>query len=179
MTVHRFWHGNSPPPYPVIDRYVAKSYQTLDWSFDNLPWLVQSLAKESAERVELVDIPRHYANVARICILLEHGGVYLDHDIIPLTNLETLPGPFIGSYGGIHRAVWPGVMSFPADHPMLLDALCHLYEPGEREGLLEVSGSQLLADCLTDDVTLRTLSCDSTGFPIPGDPFAFHVGAHA
>lgn len=176
MTVHRFWWGEAPLPHPIIDRYVSSLFQTLDWSFDNLPYDVQELAGTTGEHVDPSDLPRHYANVARIFILLEHGGVYLDHDIIPLTNFDHLPLPFIGSYGGVHRAVWPGVMGFPAHHPMLVAARDSLRDVGARRGLLDVSGSNLLADLLTDDVTLRPLACDATGQPLVGEPFAFHVG---
>lgn len=176
MTVHRFWHSDAPLPYPVVDNYVARSYHTIDWTFDNLPFDIQDLAVRSAEFVG-ADILRHYSNVARLYVLLEHGGIYLDHDIIPLTNLEYLPRPFVGSYGGIHAPIWPGVMGFPPEHPMLEAALDRIGDVTEPGNALSVSGFHILRAVLTPDVSFHSLSCDATGLPLPGPPFAFHLGS--
>lgn len=176
MTVHRFWHGDAPLPYPIIDNYVARSYQTIDWTLNNLPFDIQALAVESGQYVG-DDVVRHYSNVARLYVLHVHGGIYLDHDIIPLVNLEHVPMPFAGSYGGIHAAIWPGIMGFPPEHPMIAEALNRLADVDTPGSALTVSGFYMLRDCLTPDVNLHSLSCDSTGLPIPGPPFAFHVGS--
>lgn len=175
MTVHRFWYGIDPPPYPIVDAYVERSYQTIDWGFENLPFTIQKLATDTAKYVNN-DTHRHYANVARLHILWTHGGIYLDHDIIPLTHLDLIPQPFIGSFGGVHGAIWPGIMGFPPEHPMIGAALKRVADVDEEGDALAVSGFHVLRNVFTSDVTLHNLACDSTGLPLPGSPFAFHLG---
>lgn len=173
--IHRFWCGDNPTPYPIIDRYVESMFPTVDWTLDTIPSYAHDLISSTSHLVSDEDFNRHAANIARLAILHENGGVYLDHDIIPLCDIVNLPRPFIGSYGGVHTMVANGVMGFDAGHELLkfcLDAI-----PDSRPGPVpQVSGSWLIADHFTADVTLINMACDMAGQPLPGEPFAFHVG---
>lgn len=108
--IHRFWIG---PPHPratwtgtVIDTTCAGTRR--DWTPDTLP-----------ASIDVPDDPdpRHVANVVRYQLLHEFGGLWLDHDVIPLTNLCRARGPWVAGMGP-HRSAC--VMWFPEPgHPLL------------------------------------------------------------
>lgn len=160
--IHRFWHNDSPP-HPIIDEYVNSLYEVADWRLRDLPVNLWQTTNNDY---------RHVANILRLVLLWTYGGIWLDHDIIPLIDLESLPKPFAAATGSINSCI----MGFPAGHPMLYNALDEAINSPQGEGVVQRSGSVLLHRHLTHDVTLHPLPFDSLGHPIQGAPmWAIHL----
>lgn len=183
MTIHRFWTSDSPPPYPILDKYVSLSYDARDWTFDNLPLDIRDIINMSTKYLtDSQDAVRHCSNVARLYILFNHGGIYIDHDILPLVNLEQITQPFVGSSGATHPTAWSCLLGFQPEHPVLDEALSHVANIKGSESQLPLSllsGSQLINTLLTPDITLVPLACDSIGRPFPNQysAVAFHLSS--
>lgn len=178
MTVHRFWHGDSHPPYPVIDNYVAQSYDVRDWTLNTVPNLIE-LYESSSRFIPAPDQLRHISNIARLLILVEHGGIWLDHDVLPLTDLESFPRSFAASDGGTFPSIWSCLLAFQANHPTLHCALDSIKSLSSYTPVPVASGSQLLNRFRTPDITLHPLACDAMGLPSPQQysAIAFHLSA--
>lgn len=158
--IHRFWH-NSTPPHPIIDEYVNNKYQVRDWGMHDVPMPISGVQDK-----------RHLANLLRLMVLWTYGGIWIDHDVIPIIDLESLPKPFAAATGSINSCI----MGFPPGHPMLYNALDEAYNHPHGNSIIERSGSVLLHRHLTPDVQLISLPFDSLGHPIPGAPlWAFHL----
>lgn len=66
------------------------------------------------------DDDRHASNLVRYWLLWRYGGLWLDHDVIPLTDL-CRGGPFVATIGEVRCGA---VMWFPQPkHPMCIELL--------------------------------------------------------
>jgi len=88
------------------------------WEFmehDHSPIIDESQVKPE-------DLVRHTSNMIRYQVLGEIGGIWVDHDVIPLRSFEPLAqaGAFTASIEG-HRE--GSVLGFPPGHPMLAHLL--------------------------------------------------------
>lgn len=116
--------------------------------------------------------PARRSNIHRLEVLYAEGGLWLDCDLVPLTNLHDLHDePWMGYQAGKLRA---GVAFFPeGGHPVLLDIL---------ERALDDPDTVLadhVAACATRSIRRepRVLPHDASGRWVIGDltPLAVHL----
>lgn len=134
--IHRFWHGD---PHPLARwTYLAvattQNEMPVEWSFANLPSSVQTL-------LDPKDDPRHLSNIARYALLFERGGMWLDHDVIPLERLPRPAQPYTAGVGSRHVAC---VMWFPEPGHPLLQELLRVGTENPEMPAPERSGGRLL-----------------------------------
>jgi hypothetical protein len=113
MMIHRFWTGPPRAEHHWIDKVVRRAHphiQVKDWTLDEIPMLLDPDTN-----------PVHLSNVVRYWALHEHGGLWLDHDIIPLRSLTGAPRAWTAAMGNLREG---SVMWFPQPgHPMLAELL--------------------------------------------------------
>lgn len=106
--IHQIWVG----PYEMPDREKRfidkvkeknKSYKHILWTNDNLPELPENI-KELYDKFELAEDYAHQADILRIFLIAEYGGIYMDVDFdcvgsIDNTDLSEFKG-FFCYHGG-------------------------------------------------------------------------------
>lgn len=115
--IHRFWIGPPRSSHPFITACVRNLYADAilnDWNIESVPAELRKL-------LDPQDDPRHLANVVRYWMLLDEGGLWLDHDVLPITN----PGPRPTAWTAALRNRREGcAMWFPRPgHPMPAELL--------------------------------------------------------
>lgn len=92
---HRIWVG--PNPLPEEAKEFGRRWLELHpgwsmklWTEENLPPLVNAAVLRKTAHMAPRTQLQTWADVARLEILLEHGGIYLDVDMEPRRNLEPL-----------------------------------------------------------------------------------------
>lgn len=163
IQLHRYWSGPLPGTEPMVGRRVRSlGHDLYDWTDDTLPVAVVEWLDAGSDQVVAADRLRHRANMVRLWLLNEHGGVWVDHDVIPFIDLGTLPRPFAASHNG---TLCNCVLGFDAGHPMIRQALdIGAVMPHDRRGQsVSVSGERLLEHVRTPDVTLFPLPFDKLG----------------
>lgn len=170
VMIHRFWVGTPHPRAAwtgaAIDTSCAGDRR--DWTPATLP--------ASIDQPDDPD-PRHVANLVRYQLLHTFGGLWLDHDVIPLANLCTGRQPWVAGMGPLRSAC---AMWFPEPGHPLLEALVD--EAADTGPATERSGDRHLARLLPRyhdvEVNERVLPFDSTGRRVRGlrgAPMALHL----
>lgn len=174
--IHRYWRPAPGAPRPPIGPWLAAVIRQLhpnevvrDWTDETLPVaLVERLAADP-----LTD-PRHRANIARWWLLEMYGGIWLDHDVIPL---RTLPdGAWTATLPGARTAA---VMRLPLGHDlpaMMLDAIDRT--PRRGMALPDISGDRVLGRVAHHlrGVDAHLLPFDAAGRPVAGaSPWCVHL----
>jgi len=194
--IHRYLEGE-PPPYhdwaTEVIGHLHPGAELVTWTrrdFDGVG---------GADAVIPKDLVRHRSNVARLEVLREHGGLWLDNDVVPLVNLLDHAPAYTAAFGRSREGC---VMRFPAGHPFLVEAVARVgvawtrrdfdgpgaARPGPlpRPGGLtlrrsvEVSGAMLLSSVRA--AAGREPGCipfDAVGRPtvFDGPPLAVHLWA--
>ena len=172
--IHYCWFGRSEMPDRLKKcqeswvRY-CPDYQIVEWNEDNYDVEKHTYARQAYHCKKL----SYVSDVARLEILYENGGIYLDTDVELIRSLDELlyqPG-FIGveKWGVVNSGGGCGVRP---RHPMIGKMLeCRLDVPFKREDgslNLETSGSfeskPLLEYGFRPDNTLQTVG-DLTVYP--------------
>jgi hypothetical protein len=148
--IHLYWHTD---PLPELLRR-AVMWEELNgvpahiWSPAEIPELIER-ANASIERVLLPDRVRHISNVVRWALLLEHGGMWADADVIPLKpygSYETF-GQFMDASQPWSAAIGsqadPFVCGGPAGHAIWNRALTESLDRPEGRSV-HASGGGLL-----------------------------------
>lgn len=179
--IHRFWHGLEPATEPWVEAVLRNLHPGMEvrtWRLDDLP-------------IELVDGPmatddiatgdelRHWANVVRWWALAEHGGWWLDHDVIPLRHLDA--GAWTATVSLLGPRTSAG-LSMPAGHGLpvaMLERVTLRFHHSFRRPCPQVSGDAVLQQVaeLFPDLGRRPLPFDARGMPDRGviDPWAVHL----
>lgn len=176
--IHRYWSGPAPSTEPWIGNTLRQFGSLKDWTDRTLPASVVAWLDEHAGQVRAEDALRHRANLVRWWILSEHGGVWVDHDVIAFEDLSALRRPFCAAHSGTPCT---SVLGFDPGHPVPLAALEAINSAplvAERATSPAVSGERLLARILTPDVQMQPLPFDSNGRR-EGRPWAVHMYASA
>lgn len=167
MILHRYWHGNdNPPAEPWLHQVLTNLHpdlQVRDWTDRDLP---PALASRLAVDPLGAD-PRHRANVARWWLLDAYGGVWLDHDVIPLRPLPQ--GAWTAALDTTRTAC---AVRLPQGHGLpraMLDAI----DATPRDAAsttVDTSGDHLLQRVAAGWPAVDTLPLpfDALGHPIPG-----------
>jgi hypothetical protein len=185
VIVHRYWHGPAEPPMePWLGQVVRKLHpgaDVRDWDDQTLPLAALAWA-DRHQALCARHAANHRGNLVQIRVLHDHGGLWLDHDVIPLRDLRPLCGPQPWVAGLAHlpelSSAW-----FPAPgHPVLAGMIAAVEATarrGTRPGASPsgVSGTGLMRSVLTPDVRLerRMLPFDRAGRPIGAEPWAVHT----
>ncbi len=182
LLIHRYWEGDPHPMSPWIDNVIRTQHPMhglKNWTSDTMPW-------PDAPEVEQESSALHRSNLTRYKALFDFGGLWLDNDVIPLTNLMELhEGPWVAAIReGSGRHVANGsCMFFPeSGHPLLAELLRAGLTPCQqpvRSGLQ--SGGKVLNALIGahPDVSMETraLPFDAQGrrqHPLD-DPVAVHL----
>lgn len=169
MIIHRYWTGPPPATEPFIGNAVTKGNPAAilrDWADETLPVELTRFLAECEDRVAPDHLVRHRANIVRLWVLREFGGVWLDHDVIPLIPLEDVPPRATASHGVRCNCA----MFFPIGDQCLTVALDRIRTaPPNPEGKsIEVSGELLLEDVCDRGVVRLQLPYAPDGSPIEG-----------
>lgn len=172
MLIHRFWSG---PGHPHA-AWTADALAAFHAEATLVEWDVPSAEQQLGLTLDASDDPRHLSNVVRYAALLVHGGLWVDHDVIPLARLDH-PRPYTAAIRW-HRE--GAVMWFPTPgHPMLADLLAVASDPRRRpRPSPRRSGAQVLRQVgrAHPDVEARDLfTVDASGSPISRAPLVHHL----
>ena len=92
--LHQVWVG---PPMPEHLAQYSASWRMLhpDWEYrlwreDDLRWLRHQDLFDRAAELSPRNVGQFASNIARLEILLQHGGVYIDSDMEPLKPIDPL-----------------------------------------------------------------------------------------
>lgn len=132
--IHRFWIGEPPKSAHWTARAIATSHgeTPTDWTPATLP--ADCPTPDDPD-------PRHVSNVVRYWLLHRFGGLWLDHDVLPLTDLRC-SYPYTAAIGLNRRE--GAVLWFPEPgHPMLTDLLAAVRDEGASP---HRSGAHLLTE---------------------------------
>jgi hypothetical protein len=114
--VHRFWTGAPRPGHQWTTAVVQWAHPDADVA----EWTTETLPPDLLALLDPGDDPRHLSNVARYWLLHEYGGLWLDHDVIPLRDLTGGQQPWTASLRGRREGA---AMWFPAPGHLMLAEL--------------------------------------------------------
>lgn len=177
--IHRYLEGE-PPPY---HDWATEVIGHLHPGAELVTWTRRDFDAVRENAVVPEDLVRHRSNVARLEVLREHGGLWLDNDVVPLVNLLDHAPAYTAALGRSREGC---VMRFPAGHPFLVEAVARVgvawtRRPGPLpRRSVEVSGAMLLSSVRA--AAGREPGCipfDAVGRPtvFDGPPLAVHLWA--
>lgn len=117
MLIHRYWQG-SPPPFDYaseIERF-NPDCTLINWTRDSIPgWILDAIDQTKQFVIEKRQ-HHHAANLARLGLLWEFGGQWVDYDIKPLARFPRVGAATASHANGTICNCW---LSFPRKHPFL------------------------------------------------------------
>lgn len=149
MKVHRYWASLMLPPSEPWRGNVVRALHddVIDWFDDLLPAECLAWVESRMDLVNEANRLRHRGNLVRWWLLREMGGVWLDYDVTPLTDLTQLRRPFIGGLvsDGVEHAV-SCVVGLPRGHRLACDMVDAINAaPVSQRRSPEVSGDDMVA----------------------------------
>lgn len=169
--IHRYW--DDPDTTPVHASWTTKVIENLhpddelkDWTRDDVPDHILSLFDELDVSVITEDRPRHHANIFRWWALGEYGGIWMDHDVMPLVNLQSPNRPYTAAIGTQRNS---SVLCFP-EHDKLVEVMRHAIDLKSRTSpfgtrSMDASGDHVLNRYMNPSVWARQLPFDRNGRP--------------
>lgn len=173
--VHRYWNGPADPPGGKwLDGVIrGMSLQVHDWTDAQLDDDVLALLDRLGERVPEDQRPRQRANVLRWVLLQRFGGIWMDHDVIPLIDLNRLPETMIAAHGTPCTCV----IAMQANDTWANDMLQTIEDntaPADSSAIS--SGERLLTAHIPPRVERWQLLYGPNGQRLPGSrPWAVHL----
>lgn len=170
--IHRYWEGPPHPLETIVRTVVADVYagfDLIDHGPDEFDFTGIDGQVIDADRV------RHHSNIARYAVLYEHGGIWLDHDVIPIRPLPTdRSGTAV-----LHDQREGCVLAFTRRHPALAALIAAVNVSKTLGGRsADVSGARLL-DVMCDpweDIDRYPLPHDARNEPTGVmDPYFVHL----
>lgn len=137
--IHYFWFGKSPIPKEIKEyldswRKYCPEYKIIKWDESNFDLNKCVYAKEAYEAKKWAFV----SDYARVKILEEQGGVYLDTDVELIRSIDSIieKGPFINLEVTAGNKIGPGMSCIgAAPHMQLFNYLVNEYE--KRHFLLQ------------------------------------------
>jgi mannosyltransferase OCH1-like enzyme len=168
--------GNTPPGKWVADKMqkLKNLYSDYEYTLYNDDMCRNEIRTLLGERgVKAYDSLNAYAfkaDLARYCILYQHGGLYFDSVICPERKIEVQEFPMMYRAPKLywisdqHPLIENGVMLFPvAKHPFIRDAIIACLENIEMrtysKGQLGITGPSMLGELDTRDIQLGQSQC--------------------
>jgi len=133
--IHRYWTGPDEPP---VDPPVGTV-----WHDGDLPYSIAAWVDAREAQVRPSDVPRHRSNMVRWWLLLEHGGLWLDHD----ARLHDDPpdGNWVAAANPFHACA-AAIQLLPR-HPLAYAMLDHIArQPPSTRTAPQVSGAHPLTN---------------------------------
>lgn len=137
--IHRIWWG---PPMPLRYRWYGRQIRRLhpawhvrDWrSPDELPTLINGDLIARAEEFYPHDAHRFRADLFRLEILYQYGGIYLDMDCVVRRSLEPVVarGGVFAGFNPKAQTVMNGVIGAPRGHPFIKACIDVAVDQAER-----------------------------------------------
>jgi hypothetical protein len=174
VILNRYWVGPPSPGEPWTGDVVRQFFQVIDWDDDSIDPKIRSWHGAGAVQVRVEDAVRHRANMLRWLILWRNGGIWADHDVIPLRPWDDLlVGSFIGGYaaGKPNSAVVYLTPGHPVAAAML--GLIAAAPPSTTARCLDVSGDGRVASGAVPALRVEPFLFDRRG-TVVGAPWAVH-----
>jgi hypothetical protein len=122
-----------------------------------------------------VERRRHRANLVRWHLLRTYGGVWADHDVIPLANLLRLARPFIAAHAD--GSVCTCILGMERGDPWATEALDAIEAAGASNRSTYASGDHLMEHVTPARVRRFPLPFDHEGRRVPAPMWAVHTFA--
>ena len=137
--IHYCWFGKNEKP-ELVKKCIAswysklKDFEFMEWNEDNFDVFQIQYTAQAYEHKKYAFV----SDYARLKVLKQFGGIYLDTDVEVLKNLDVfLKNDFFAGFEN-HKGVAPGlIMGSIPNHP-LLDELMQFYE---NHPFINVNGS--------------------------------------
>lgn len=175
--IHRYWTGTAEPPLgPWVADAIANLHpgtQLHDWTDGSIPPELSQWLDAGQHKVLTDERLRHRANMARWWLIYQHGGIWLDHDVIPLRNLSGL-GPAVAAVGSDRSSA---IIVAPRGHELARWMLTAIdkYQGAPRTSY-RVSGDAVLAGAPFPRLGLIRFPLDAAGQSLHvDDPAAVHL----
>lgn len=171
--IHRFWIGDHPHPH---SEWTAKALTVFHPEASIMEWDVSSAQDQLDLTLDAFDDPRHLSNIVRYTALWMFGGLWVDHDVIPLARLDH-PSPYSAAVHGQREGA---VLWFPSPaHPMLSELIQSVSKWQYRSAPSHIrSGATMLSNIGSwyPEVALRDIfAVDSDGEPASKHPLVYHL----
>lgn len=170
--IHRYWTG--PKNLPVVSNaaYVMASQFGIvtDWTDNMLPDYTRSIIDKYETYVPENVRTKQRANIARLGLLYEFGGLWIDHDVLLMDVPDA--GPLWAAHDG--RGLCSCVIYAEPESDRIWEAINSIRHSGTAR---YSSGEEMLADIWTDVPTV-SLPYAMDGSTIEGaEPWAIHLWA--
>lgn len=162
FNIHRFWTGPLPTTEPYHGVVLSRLGRLHDWTDSTLPPEVVDWLDRSAEQVTEATRAQHRGNMVRWWALRLHGGIWFDHDALPVVRLEELGELWTCAVSEQQRTTCGA--AFPVGHPLpvaMLDHIRHHAGPGMPSW--ELSGDRAMDRLCPPDVPRIVLPLDAAG----------------
>ena len=167
-TLHFCWFGGQPYP-DVVERCIASwgerlpDFTIVRWDESNAPTHLPYIADALADRNWAFA-----SDAARVEILREHGGVYLDTDMLVVDSLE----PFLdhGFFAGAESAefVNAAIIGAQRDHPVI-HRLCEYYRSTTYDPQALETIPRIITKVLADHGVIPSDEITGIGNPNSGE----------
>lgn len=115
--IHRFWIGPQHQDY----RWITLTVQRAHPDAEVVDWTIETLPSDLLKLIVIGDDPVHISNIVRYWMLYEFGGLWLDHDVVPLRDLTKEQKPWTASLDTQREG---SSMWFPkVKHPMMKELI--------------------------------------------------------
>lgn len=129
--LHRIWIGGAIPP--IYDH--GGEWDQLHPTWEHHLWTTPPDWIRLLAGAPTGDKTRFMVDVWRLELLYDHGGIYVDCDVVPLRPFDDLlASPFVAQSPNNVALATNAVMGFPAHHPVLARMLEGLHARLETHG---------------------------------------------
>jgi len=153
--------------------------EVVDWTDHKLPGELLRLCDTADRLVVSSDRWRHRANIVRWWLLREHGGIWLDHDVVPLSRVDQLAERWTAAARNYRVTC---ALGFPKGDPLpirmlaRLDVFLEAMNPPMHSAT--VVGSRALDDLVDPGVEAINLLVDGHGDLVNARSPLLHLWAH-
>ena len=126
--IHQIWIGTKPRPFKMMDTWKKKNPD-----FEYILWTEEEFVKRNVKfrcnkQIEIIKEIQGKADIIRLELLYQYGGIYLDADSICIEPIDEhlMEQKAFCAYENEekrHNLVANGTMAFPKKHPLCLAAI--------------------------------------------------------
>lgn len=171
--IHSFWFSGDEKPYAYqkcVDSWkeVLSDYEIIEWNKENYDWRKHPFVERAVE----MGAWAFASDYARLDVLKEYGGIYLDMDVEVFKPFDDLLGNDALLAFSNHVLIDLAVMASRKNNP-LLEQLLELYNnvelPGEKSGFTKFFQPSFVRDVLVGNGIMMNGSLqkieNATAFP--------------
>jgi hypothetical protein len=170
--IHRYWSDLTPHvPEPAGNGRSVEWWhpgELHDWHDDEVPDEIMRWCRRRWDAARYADLPRHQANMVRWWLLWEHGGTWLDHDVILHARMPA--GEWVGKHHRLsgEEMGCASMISLPPKHELMRRMLDHCQT---------IASSNLPCPRVSGSMILTRHAMDLSVPFVDIDPFAVHLHA--